>query len=98
MGKPVIVTDIAAHRAVLGNLNCAFFVPDHQPDSIADGIKKAFENESELETLGELARKTAIQHFTWDRQARKIIAYFQDLLKEDTNLNSGTLGVQRLNH
>ncbi|MFH1932383.1 MAG: glycosyltransferase family 4 protein [Pseudomonadota bacterium] len=84
MGKPVIVTDIAAHRAALGKLKCGFFVPNHQPDSLARGIKTVMEKEPELAALGEIARKTAIERFTWERQAVKIKTYFQDLLKEDS--------------
>lgn len=84
MGKPVVVTDIAAHRAALGKLKCGFFVPNHQPDSLAHGIKTVIEKASELRALGEIARKTAIEHFTWKRQARKIKVYFQDLLREDS--------------
>ena len=82
MGKPVIVTDIEAHRAVLDQLKCGFFVPDHQPESLAQGIKAALERASELPTLGEIARNTAIEYFTWERQAKKIKDYFQNLLRE----------------
>ena len=58
--------------------------PDHQPDSLARGIKTVMEKEPELAALGEIARKTAIERFIWERQAVKIKTYFQDLLKEDS--------------
>lgn len=82
MKKPVILTDIAAHRAVLGNRQCGFFVPDHRPASIACGISTVLEKTTELAELGNIARKIVIEHFTWERQARKIKKYFQDLLED----------------
>lgn len=85
MGKPVIVTDIEAHRAALGNLPCGFFTPDHHIESLAHGIKTALNNASELSALGQIARKTSIDRFTWARQACKIKVYFQDLVKEDSD-------------
>jgi glycosyltransferase involved in cell wall biosynthesis len=88
MGKPVIVTNIEAHRAVLGKLNCGFFVPNHQPVSLARGIETVLERASDLPALGVMARKTAIDHFTWETQARKIKVYLQDLLREDSVASS----------
>jgi glycosyltransferase involved in cell wall biosynthesis len=87
MGKPVIVTDIEAHRKVLGKLKCGFFVRDHEPDSLARGIIEVMEKSFELPTLGKLARKAAIENLTWERQARKIRAFFYDLLKEDKQIS-----------
>lgn len=82
MGKPVIVTDIEAHRAVLNNMKCGLFVPNHQPVNIADGIKSILEKASELTAMGVIARDNAIKHFTWEKQARKIKVYFQDILRD----------------
>jgi glycosyltransferase involved in cell wall biosynthesis len=79
MKKPVIVTDIAAHRAVLSNEKCAFYIPNHQPDSVAHGIMKVLKKENELAILGESARKLAIHNHTWEKQASKIKAFFQAL-------------------
>ena len=83
MGKPVIVTDIAAHRAVLGKLKCGFFIPNHEPASIARGINSAIEKVSDLKELGKVARTIIIDHFTWKRQALKIKGYFTDILKDE---------------
>jgi glycosyltransferase involved in cell wall biosynthesis len=84
MKKPVIVTDIEAHRVVLGNLKCAFYAPDNQPASLARCTKTVVDRKSELSALGEIARKKAIEHFTWEKQARKIKAYFQNLLRDSS--------------
>jgi glycosyltransferase involved in cell wall biosynthesis len=84
MGKSVIVTDIEAHRAVLKNLRCGFFVANDEPAEIAQGIDNLIGKASELPELGKIARAIIIEHFTWERQAKKIKNYFQDLLKNDS--------------
>lgn len=38
MGKPVIVTDIPAHRWILGNSSLAFFCKQGRPSEIAEAI------------------------------------------------------------
>jgi glycosyltransferase involved in cell wall biosynthesis len=83
MGKPVIVTNISAHRTILGNSKCGLFVPDNHPVNLAYGIKRSITKASELPALGKLARKKAIENMTWERQAEKITDYFIDLLKDD---------------
>jgi glycosyltransferase involved in cell wall biosynthesis len=82
MGKPVIVTDIAAHRNALGELKCGFFIPDHHPESIVCGIEAVFKKRHELKALGKIARNKAIKEFTWDDQARKVKTYFELLLSD----------------
>ena len=83
MAKPVILTDIAAHRSALGELKCGFFVRDHRPESIARGIATVIEKQSELDTLGTIARNAAIENFTWKKQAEEIKTYFYDLIQEN---------------
>lgn len=83
MGKPVIVTDIEAHRYALGKLECGFFIPDSQPENIANGIKDLFDRRSELPVLGKIARKAAMERFTLEKQAKKIKSYFMELTAQD---------------
>lgn len=82
MGKPVIVTDIEAHREALGNLKCGIFVKDHQPENIAKGIFKIINSRSELHELGKIARSAALEKFTLEQQALKIKKFFNELLNE----------------
>jgi glycosyltransferase involved in cell wall biosynthesis len=83
MGKPVIVTDIEAHRNSLGEFKSSFFIPDHQPESIVSGIEAVLKKKGELNALGKIARKKAIEEFTWDDQARRIKTYFELLLSDN---------------
>lgn len=82
MGKPVIVTDIAAHRAVLCNEKFAFYVTNDSPTSIARGMESAIAKAHDLPQIGKMARRMALKSLTWKVQARKIKAYLEDLVKE----------------
>ena len=76
MCKPVIVTDIETHRAVLGKQKYGFFVRDYEPKTLVRGIREVLEKASELPNFGKLSRKIANERYTWKRQALKIKAYF----------------------
>lgn len=80
MEKPVIVTDIEAHRDALGQNRCGFFIPNHHPESIAAGIKEVYDKRADLPALGKISRKIALERFTLEKQAVKIKNYFENLL------------------
>lgn len=91
MEKPVIVTDIVAHRAVLGKAKCAFFVSDHNPTSLARGIEVALEKAPDFLSLGTSGREIALSRFTWKKQALEIKAYFHNLVCPDSSSINSTL-------
>ncbi len=85
MGKPVIVTDIRAHRDVLGDLPCGLFVPDNDPEKLAAAIQAAVAAKDRLKLWGQQGRQLILNKFTWDRQARKIKTYFEYLLDSENS-------------
>ena len=44
MGKPVLLTEMQAHRAVVSSDEDAFYVSGNDPQTLADGIRRAVEN------------------------------------------------------
>jgi glycosyltransferase involved in cell wall biosynthesis len=79
MEKPVILTDIAAHRAVLGEAACAFYISDNSPATIARAIRKVAESKGALPEIGKEARSIALKSFTWERQADNLLSYIARL-------------------
>ena len=79
MGKPVIVTDIEAHRAVLNNSPCGIFIKSHEPEEIAKGIEKAYHLKNELREMGKIGRELVIRKYTWDKQAENLINFLKAL-------------------
>jgi glycosyltransferase involved in cell wall biosynthesis len=73
---PVVASDIPAHREVAGN--AALYVPADDPDSIADGIEKAW-NDDTLRTHLMEQGASRVKLFTWEETARKTLALYQKL-------------------
>lgn len=79
MGKSMVVTDIDAHRDVLGDADFAFYAGDSAPESLVEAIERAYERRDDLERLGRRARAMALADFTWGRQAERLLGFFRSL-------------------
>jgi len=71
-GKPVIVTDIPAHRNVLEDSDFAFWAKQSSPRDIAAAIRQAYNKRKDFEHLGSEARKLVLYKYTWAKQANKL--------------------------
>lgn len=69
MGKPVILTDIAAHRSIVDSNPCATFIESNEPEKIAISISNLYKRKDELVYIGELGRKIIEEKYTWEKQA-----------------------------
>ena len=79
MGKPVIVTDIEAHRDVLNSNNCGIFIPSHNPEAIARGILKAYRKRNNLREIGQQGRKIIQEAYTWQKQASRLENFLRSI-------------------
>jgi len=79
MGKPVLLTDIPAHRAVLGDAECAFYVSDNSPANIARAIRNVAQRKDSLPEIGRQGRQIALNNFTWERQVENLLDYIANL-------------------
>ncbi len=75
MEKPVILTDIRAHRAVTNDAPCAIYIEDNSPARIADGIRKLVKEKSAIPAIGRKGRQIVLEEFTWKQQAHNLLAY-----------------------
>lgn len=82
VGKPVIVTDIEAHREVLDSCKYAIFVPLNNPEDLASAISKACAKWGQLKYNFNFpeSREMVKNHYTWDRQAEKLESYLSSLI------------------
>ena len=79
MEKPVIVTDIEAHREVLHNSPCGIFVKSHKPEEIARGIERAYRLRNKLRKMGKKGRDLVIGKYTWEKQAENLMSFLESL-------------------
>ncbi len=76
MRKPVLLTDIEAHREVVGSNKCGFFLESNEPSLIARKIAEAYElGTEELAELGRLGRDLIENQYSWDAQAERLSSF-----------------------
>lgn len=80
-GKPVIVTEIPAHRNVLEGKPFAFFAKDATSEALADAIRRAYANRSRWQQLGALARQQVLKNHTWARQAEILSEFLKEMIQ-----------------
>jgi glycosyltransferase involved in cell wall biosynthesis len=76
-GKPVVVTDIPAHRQVLKEADWAFWASQSSPQDIAAALRQAYQARADFHRLGAEARQLVLSEYTWARQAEKLYRFLE---------------------
>jgi glycosyltransferase involved in cell wall biosynthesis len=79
MEKAVIVTDIPAHRSVIGENNCGYYLSSINPSDIAEVIDCAYVNKESLKYLGKNGRKIVEEKYTWKNVAKDLDNYLSSI-------------------
>jgi phosphatidyl-myo-inositol alpha-mannosyltransferase len=72
---PVVASDIPGYRDVM-TPETSVAVPPGDPDALADAIAALLEDEPRREALGAAARRLAIERYSWDDIARRLVAIY----------------------
>jgi len=75
MKKTVIVTDIPAHREIIGNEKCGIYISSTAPIEIARAIMYAYDNKEKLNEWAESGREIIIKEYNWEKVARDLENY-----------------------
>jgi glycosyltransferase involved in cell wall biosynthesis len=75
MEKVVILTDLPAHRAVIGKAKCGIYTSSIKPKEIAEAIEYAYSNKENLEEWGRIGREIVIERFTWEKVVKDLENY-----------------------
>lgn len=78
MAKPVIVTDIAANRSIVGNSECGIYAQSANPEDIAKAILYSHTMRHMLKTWGAAGRRIVEEKYDWNRVAQCLDAYLSD--------------------
>jgi glycosyltransferase involved in cell wall biosynthesis len=79
MGKVVIVTDIPAHRTVIGTCKCGIYVKSIDPMEIAEAIDYAYDNLEKLNEWGRLGKAIVEKEYSWKEVAEDLDNYLSKL-------------------
>ena len=75
MRKPVIVSDIPAHRSVIGGKKNGIFVSHVNPAELAEAIEYAYNHRANLEEWGEIGQRIVMREYTWKKVNESLIGY-----------------------
>lgn len=79
-GKPVVVTDIPAHRHVLDGRPFAFFAKDNSPAELAKAIRSAHAFRNMYAEWGAMARTQVLNQHTWKHQTTILSEFLMSFL------------------
>jgi glycosyltransferase involved in cell wall biosynthesis len=79
MAKPVVLTDIEAHRQVIGTAKCGIFMPDNDPLSIKYAIMSAYKCREDLSRYGRFGRTIVRDKYSWSSQVQALMNYLARL-------------------
>ena len=80
MEKPVIVSDIRAHRDLVQASQGAYFMPGFGPEAIAAAIESVMASDADaVRASGAAARNMIIREFAWSAQAGRLLAFVGEL-------------------
>jgi glycosyltransferase involved in cell wall biosynthesis len=79
-GKPVIATNAGGPAEIIRDKVDGILVPPSNPEAIAQQISRLIEDKNERRRLGERARETAVNRFSWNKIAEKYHQLYSQLL------------------
>ena len=77
MAKPVILTDIPAHRSVVGKEKCGVYISSTNPVEISKAILYAYGNKEKLEEWGASGREIVCREYDWGKKAKDLEDYLR---------------------
>jgi glycosyltransferase involved in cell wall biosynthesis len=80
-GTPVVASAIDGIPEVVIDGKNGFIVPVKNPKAIASVIVRLLEDEELRERIGQAARQTIQEHFTWEEVANRTLKCYTDLLE-----------------
>jgi glycosyltransferase involved in cell wall biosynthesis len=75
MEKVVILTEIPAHRAVIGEAKCGVHISSVNPTEIAKAIEYVYLNKDSLKEWGKIGREIIKREYTWEKVAGRLENY-----------------------
>jgi len=79
--KPVIASDVAGFKEVIGNENCAYIVPRNSYKEAATAITKYLQTPKEALQMGLKARKRVIENYDWNKNVEQMLTIYRGLMK-----------------
>ncbi|MBD5371538.1 MAG: glycosyltransferase family 4 protein [Bacteroides sp.] len=76
-GRPVIATDSGAQPEIITDRSDGFLIPPHRPDRLAETIRELTENPELRKRIGDNARRTFSERFSFERFFERITRVYE---------------------
>jgi glycosyltransferase involved in cell wall biosynthesis len=90
-GIPIVASDLPSTREILTPEVNAILVPANDPNALANGIRRLFEDRGLAERIGQKGAQDADQ-FTWQRRGERIVRFLRSLEMEGGAASSEKAG------
>jgi len=78
-GKPVVASDVAGFKEVLGGDRCGLLVPKNTYKEAALAISQYLQNPQLAKEAGINARKRVLENYDWKKNLEQMVAIYQNL-------------------
>jgi glycosyltransferase involved in cell wall biosynthesis len=79
MEKVVVLTDIPAHREIVGNREFGVYISSIDPAEIVNGVTYAYENRKKLKEWGVSGRNIVAENYSWEKAAEDLGSFLLSL-------------------
>jgi len=76
----VLASDFPVYRKFVESAGCGFLVDPTDPASIAEKILWLIRNPQQAKQMGENGRRAVVDRYNWEREARSLVATYEELL------------------
>lgn len=80
-GLPVLASDFPLWREFFNKYKCGLTVNPEKPEEVSDKILYLIENQNERKKMGEIGKKLVFEYFNWNKEEKKLISLYKELLK-----------------
>lgn len=84
LGKPLVVSDSIAQAKLIENENCGLVHVAGNADSLAECIRKLYDNPAKAHELGENGKKAVLNKWYWENTIQPLIATYYRIQKNIT--------------
>lgn len=81
-GLPVVCTDFVLWREFVDRYHCGICVDPTNVNEIASAIRYLLDHPEEAKQMGENGRRAVAEEFNWSVEEKKLLALYEDILKD----------------
>jgi len=78
LGLPVVTSDIPMYERIVDQAECGVVADPSKPESVAEAIAYLLDHPEEARKMGERGRAAVQAHYSWEREAEHLLAFYQD--------------------